>query len=100
MHKLWDLEKIGIRVEDEVHQSVISSISFTGGRYSVGLPWKVGHGPIPNNYDKAYIRLKGQLKKLEKSPAVLNEYDNIIAEQEKAGIIERVSDRNIKDKVS
>ena len=39
MHKLWDLETVGIRIEDEVHKSVVNDISFTGERYSVGLPW-------------------------------------------------------------
>ena len=51
MHKLWDLETVGIRIEDEIHKSVLNNISFKGERYSVGLPWKMGHGPIPNNYD-------------------------------------------------
>ena len=41
-HKLWDLETLGIRVEDEFHKSIINIISFTGECYSVGLPWKMG----------------------------------------------------------
>ena len=100
MHKLWDLETVGIRIEDEVHKSVVNNISFTGERYSVGLPWKMGHGSIPNNYDNTYVRLKGQLRKLAKSPQVLEEYDSIIAEQEKAGIIEKVPEIKTGDKVS
>ena len=100
MHKLWDLDTLGIRVEDEVHKSVIDNISFTGTRYSVGLPWKVGHGPVPDNYNNAFVRLKSQVKKLEKSPQVFEEYHNIIKEQEKAGIIEQVSDSNLSSKVS
>ena len=100
MHKLWDLETLGIRIEDEVHKSVVSKISFTGERYSVGLPWKMGHRPIPNNYENACVRLKSQVRKLAKTPAVLEEYNNIIVEQEKAGIIERVADTNTISKVS
>ena len=42
MHKFWDLDMLGIRVEDEIHKSVVSNISFTGERFSVGLPWKMG----------------------------------------------------------
>ena len=100
MHKLWDLESLGIRVEDEVHKSVVNNISFTGERYSVGLPWKMGHGPIPNNYENAYVRLKSQVRKLAKSPQVLEEYDSIIAEQRKTGIIEQVPDITVESKVS
>ena len=92
MHKLWDLDTLGIRVE--LHKSVIYNISFKGTRYSVGLTWKVGHGPVPGNYNNAFLRLKSQVKKLEKSPQVLEEYHNIIKEQEKAG------DSNSSSKVS
>ena len=38
MHKLWDLDSIEIREGDEVHDSVIDNIVFTGSKYSVGLP--------------------------------------------------------------
>ena len=51
LHKLWDLDTLGIRAEDEVHEATIDNISFTGERYSVGLPWKVGHSPVPTNYN-------------------------------------------------
>ena len=64
VHKLWDMGTVGIRVDKEIHEKAIDEISFNGGRYSVGLPWKVGHGPVPYNYYNALIRLKGQLRKL------------------------------------
>ena len=44
--KLWDLDSIGIRVDNEVYTSVIDNILFTGKRYSVDLPWKVAHKPL------------------------------------------------------
>ena len=44
VHKLWDMETIGIiESEDEVHEAFVKSVSFTGNRYSVRLPWKEGH---------------------------------------------------------
>ena len=43
--KLWDIDSIGIRVDNEVYTSVIDNILFTGKRYSEGLPWKVVHKP-------------------------------------------------------
>lgn len=38
--KLQDLDSIGMRQEDKVHESVLDNVSFTGIRYSVGLPRK------------------------------------------------------------
>ena len=52
---LWDLETIGIRPENEVHEHVIDNIIFTGKRYSVGLPWKAGHKALPTNYENSLI---------------------------------------------
>ena len=42
VQKLWDLETVGIRSENEVHEHVIDNIIFTGKRYPLGLPWKAG----------------------------------------------------------
>ena len=41
VNRLWDLDTLGIRQEDEVHETVIDEILFTGTRYSVGLPRKI-----------------------------------------------------------
>lgn len=46
VNQLWDLESLGIKPSDEVHESIESDISFTDGRYSVKLPWKQGHKPF------------------------------------------------------
>ena len=80
LHKLWDLDSLGIREGDPVHETVLDSITFTGGRYSVGLPWKVGHKPLPSNYNVSLMRLNNQVKKLKENPEVLKKYDEIISE--------------------
>ena len=46
LNKLWDLDSIGIREVNKVHETVLDDIKFTGYRYSVGLPWKLGHKPL------------------------------------------------------
>ena len=89
--RLWDLDTLGIRPENEVHEKLIDEISFSGGRYTVGLPWKVGHGDLPSNYDVCFHRLQGLLRKLRKEPEILTKYDEIIKEQEQAGIIQKVA---------
>ena len=58
LQKLWDLDSNGIREPDKVLENVLDDISFTGERYSVGLPWKVGHKPLPSNYNVSLLRLK------------------------------------------
>ena len=44
--KLWDLDSLGIKASDEVHESFENDISFIDGRYSVKLPWKQSHDPF------------------------------------------------------
>ncbi|CAB4030686.1 E3 ubiquitin- ligase DZIP3, partial [Paramuricea clavata] len=60
IHRLWDFETLGIRQEDEVHESLKDSIKFNGTRYSVKLPWKEGHSALPSNYNISLKRLKGE----------------------------------------
>ena len=92
VNKLWDLDSLGIRPEnDAAKESFDNEIEFTGNRYSVKLPWKTGHGPIPQNYSTRVSRLKNQLRKLKEDPDVLTEYDKIINEQIQEGIVSKVT---------
>ena len=90
--KLWDLESLGIKASDEVHESFENDISFIDGRYSVKLPWKQGHEPLPSNYANSLSRMKGQIKRLKRETEVLEEYDSIIKDQLRSGVIERVAE--------
>ena len=92
LNKLWDLDSIGIREVDKVHETVLDDIKFTGYRYSVGLPWKLGHKPLPSNYNVSYLRLKSQVKKLRQTPVILDKYNDIISQQVEEGIIEQVAE--------
>ena len=98
LQKLWDLDSIGIREPDKVHEHVLDDISFTGERYSVGLPWKIGHKPLPPNYNVSLLRLKSQVKKLRQNPEIFEKYDEIISQQVQDGIIEQVSEMEPADK--
>ena len=90
--QLWDLESLGIKASDDVHESFESEISFIDGRYSVKLPWKQGHEPLPSNYAISLSRMKGQIKRLKREPEVLEEYDSIIKDQLSSGVIESVTE--------
>ena len=90
INKLWDLETLGVRECDDVHEALLDKIKFNGSKYSVKLPWKQGHEHLPTNYSNSLGRMKGQIKHLASEPKVLSEYDAIIKEQLNSGVIERV----------
>ena len=54
--------------------------------------WKAGHPPLPNVRNGSLCRLTNLVKKLEKVPSYLDEYDRIIQDQLEQGIVERVND--------
>ena len=100
VNKLWDLDSLGIRAEDEVHENLVDNIVFTGERYSVSLPWKAGYGPLPYNYQTCVARLKSQVKKLRQDPEIFKKYDEIISEQVDTGVVSKVSDMEKAEKIS
>ena len=51
----------------------------------------MGHDDLPSNYDVCFHRLQSLLRKLRKEPEILAKYDEIIKEQEQAGIIQKVA---------
>ena len=85
--KLWDLDSIGIRESDTVHEAFEKNISFANGKYSVHLPWKEHHKLLPDNYENSVARLGTQLNRLKRDPDVLREYNLIIEDQLRSGII-------------
>ena len=60
------------------------------GWYETSLPWKGNHPPLPNNEAGSLRRLTGLVKKL-RSQGMIDRYDQVIQDQIKAGIVERVS---------
>ena len=89
--KFWELESIGISVkEPTIYERFVDTIKYTGGRYEVELPWKESHALLPDNYVMSVGRLKHLMHCLRKDPVLLKEYDKIIREQERLGIVETV----------
>ena len=68
------------------------TVTCTDGRYRVMLPWKELHPPLPDNLQLARGRLRGLLHRLQQRPALLKDYDTIIQDQVKQGIVEVVTD--------
>ena len=92
--RMWDLETMGVVESKEMHDEFVENIEFTGSRYSVKLPWRDGHENLPSNYQLSLARLKSQVRKLQKEPAILEQYDSVITEQISSGVIEKVSDED------
>ena len=106
LKQFWQTESIGIfdpeSNDDLQRNKFFEDIQFNGTRYEVGLPWKDGCRPDSNHYGLCRDRLRSLQKKLTKEPELLQEYENIINEQKRNGIVEEVpiEDRmeNNKDK--
>ena len=93
LERFWETESIGIReTKEDVSppKEEFVSVKHDGERYEIELPWKNDCLPIPDNYNLCYNRLKSMHYKLSKTPEVLKEYDDIIQEQLKSGIIEKL----------
>ena len=79
--KLWDLDTIGVKEnETSVYDRFISDIKFENSRYSVSLPFKENRLILPDNYQLSLNRLKKLKERLDKTPHLLNEYDQIFDE--------------------
>ena len=60
--------------------------------YFVSWPWKEDAESLPTNFNLARGRLQSLLNRIGKTPEVLHEYDRVIQEQLKTGVIERVTE--------
>ena len=96
LERFWETESIGIReMKEDVSpppppKEEFVSVKHNGERYEIEIPWKNDCLPIPDNYNLCYNRLKSMHYKLNKTPEVLKEYDDIIQEQLRSGIIEKL----------
>ena len=73
LHRLWDLESIGITDKETVHESFERNVSFEKGRYHVKLPLKEKHDILPDNYDLSLARLDSQVKHLRQEPSLFED---------------------------
>lgn len=96
LKQFWETEAIGIKESTtDINPSITPEftkpkISHNGRYYEASLPWKDDCMPTSNNYGLCVSRLRYLYYNLKKKPALLKEYDGIIQEQCKSGIIERV----------
>ena len=83
LHSFWELESLGIKQPD---QCVLTEFD------QVLLPWKDVHFPLPDSYQLALKCLRSLQHRLLQQPALLKEYDTIIQDQVKQGVVEVITD--------
>ena len=89
----WQLESLGIAEEptgEDNPETFLADVQFTGNRYTVNLPWKIDPQELPDHQQMCTNRLRALLHRLQKDKRMLKEYDQVIQEQIKQGIVEKV----------
>ena len=93
LRAFWDLESLGILdQESSLYEQFKRNIVFKDGRYEVPLPWRSSFADISLNYQLCLRRLRSLLRRLQREPRLLRDYDDIIQGQLRNGIIEHVVD--------
>ena len=98
----WKLETIGINDspldsdKERALQIFDETLKFENNRYRVTWPWKEEKSCLPENRELAFGRLKSLVNKMRHTPELIDKYDDIIQNQLKLGVIEKVTN-NRKD---
>ena len=94
LRRFWDTESLGILEPESVQEmEFLRDPKFNGsqGRYQVSLPWKEDCVPSSNGYFPCLTRLRQLHSRLKSDRELLKQYDDVIQEQVKSGIVEKVS---------
>ena len=96
LEHFWNLESVGVlpiegKAENKLEHYLTSSVTRDDdGAYIARFSWKPNHPTLPTNFTVAEHRTRQLVKRLAKTPELLRVYNQIIAEQEARGFIERV----------
>ena len=101
LRNFWDLESVGVTSREShpdpfFHDPHLKTFGETTkkvqDRYEVKLPWKSEQdkGKLVNNFTLAQRRHSRTMAKLEKDPALLEQYDKVFKDYAQQGIIEVV----------
>lgn len=75
--------------------TVEEQIKFQDGHHHVPLPWKDPTLSMPDNYQLCVKRFYNLLRRLRQSPQILEQYDQILKEQQRLGIVESVKEPDV-----
>ena len=99
LQKFWAIESTGtssVTVSDSDKTFLQSYIDSSITRqpnwsYTARFPWNMSHPPLPTNHRTCEKRTRSLAYRLAQTPDLLQTYNNIIADQERRGFIERVA---------
>ena len=102
IERFWKVESMGVEemsktsdYDEYLNTYQETSIKHESGQYVAKLPWKEDHEPLPTNEQISRKRTINVIHRLQKDPALLDTYSEIINEQEKRGFIEKVPPNEI-----
>ena len=91
IENVWNLDLLRIQEnEHTTYEKVLCCIKFINDRYKEKPPFKENVLLVPDNYEMSQNRLNKLESKLRQNGANLTEYDNVMKEQLKNGINEKV----------
>ena len=90
LHQFWDFESLGITGRNEVLEDLNEGVEFRNGKYTLNLPWKEPKYALLDNYNLSLASLKSQIKRLKKDENIAKQYDQVIKEKLRDGILEEV----------
>ena len=94
LEKFWDLETLRIqKTELTTESKFMEEINFNEKHYEVKLPFRENHPLLPDNHTSSVRRLSSLISRLKTNYTnLLQEYDNIIEDQIKSGVVEPAND--------
>ena len=101
LEDFWALETVGIKdtsaiIDDDKALSEFNkSIKLINGKYQVRWGWREENPNLFNNYKLSYGRLASTVKRLRENPETMKQHNNIIEDQVKKGIIEKIDDNTV-----
>ena len=93
--KIFSNKNYNFIENEEVFTEFKKCLAFENNRYRVTLPFKNYSEVLPDNFNVARSRLISLKRKLNSSPTLLHEYDQIIKDYLKNNIIEEVNENEV-----
>ena len=94
LRQFWETESIRIKGETNLNQKsdcFNKNVCFNGERYKVELPWKENRPAISSDYELCANCLKSLQRKMLREPEVIHKYNQIIEDQARKGIVEKLA---------
>ncbi|XP_058448825.1 uncharacterized protein LOC131428801 [Malaya genurostris] len=100
MRSYFSTEEFGVMVpskplmskqDERALQIMKDTINYTNGQYEIGLLWKEDNVSLPDSYQVALSRLKGQEKRMRENPELRRWYNDKILEYESKAYVRKLN---------